>query len=132
MDVGGTGSGRARAGLRGLAALAGLLFAGAVAAGSPEVVGVEVEPAGGDQVRVSVTIRHGDTGWNHYANGWIVLDEADRVLGDRVLAHPHVDEQPFTRSLTITVPDGVTRIRVRPRDSVHGEGAFSDWVLVAR
>ena len=43
------------------------------------------------------------------------------VLGTRVLAHPHVDEQPFTRSLTdVEIPAVVTIVEVAARDSVVG------------
>ena len=45
------------------------------------------------------------------------------MLGTRELAHPHVTEQPFTRSLGgVTIPDGVERVRVRAHDSVEGWG----------
>ena len=43
---------------------------------------------------------HPDTGWDDYADGWRVLDMDGNELGMRVLHHPHVDEQPFTRSLS--------------------------------
>lgn len=34
-----------------------------------------------------------------------------------------MEEQPFTRSLSgVEVPEGVTRVRVRARDSEHGHG----------
>lgn len=49
---------------------------------------------------VSVTLRHGDTGWDDYADGWRIVTESGRVLGTRTLHHPHVEEQPFTRSLS--------------------------------
>ena len=43
------------------------------------------------------------------------------VLGTRELAHPHVDEQPFTRSLTgVVIPEGVTTVEIAARDSVVG------------
>jgi len=45
------------------------------------------------------------------------------VLGVRELAHPHVNEQPFTRSLGgVEIPDGVQEVTIRARDSVHGYG----------
>ena len=70
-----------------------------------------------------VTVRHGDTGWNHYANRWDVVAPDGTVLGTRVLLHPHVDEQPFTRSLSgVEIPDGVTSVTIRGHDSVHKLG----------
>src|SRR6056297_1301048 len=57
--------------------------------------------------RFDVTLSHPDTGWDHYADGWEVMTAAGNRLGYRKLHHPHVNEQPFTRSLTgIMVPDG--------------------------
>lgn len=36
------------------------------------------------------------------------------VLGDRSLLHPHVNEMPFTRSLSrVTIPEDVEAVRVR-------------------
>ena len=76
----------------------------------------------GDQVYAfNVTLRHADTGWDHYANQWQVLTEDEQVLGTRTLYHPHVEEQPFTRSLGgIRIPSNVTTVIIRARDSVHG------------
>ncbi|WP_298260334.1 hypothetical protein [uncultured Litoreibacter sp.] len=68
-----------------------------------------------------VTISHPDTGWDHYADGWSVHAPDGSELGFRKLAHPHENEQPFTRSLSgVQIPDGVTEVTIRARDSVHG------------
>ena len=75
----------------------------------------------GDTWRFEVTISHPDTGWDHYANRWDVLDENGELLGSRTLHHPHVDEQPFTRSLTLTIPASVKRVTIVASDSVHGD-----------
>lgn len=73
-----------------------------------------VERAWVDGATVHVTLRHPDTGWDHYADGWEVLDAAGNRLGLRVLAHPHVHEQPFTRSLTLdALPGGPLFVRAR-------------------
>ncbi len=75
----------------------------------------------GDGWRFSVTILHGDTGWDHYADGWAIEAPDGTLLGYRELLHPHVDEQPFTRSLGgVRVPGGVGTVHVRAHDSVHG------------
>ena len=45
------------------------------------------------------------------------------MLATRVLEHPHVEEQPFTRELRgVRVPPNVTSVRIRARDSVRGYG----------
>ena len=73
----------------------------------------------GDQF--SVTLSHPDTGWDHYADGWEVLDADGNSLGVRELLHPHVTEQPFTRSLSgIAIPQGATIVYVRARCNVDG------------
>ena len=71
--------------------------------------------------RLSVTLAHPDTGWDHYADAWEVLSLDGESLGVRELAHPHVEEQPFTRSLSVDLPgDGPWEVLIRARDSVHG------------
>ena len=70
--------------------------------------------------RFDVTLSHPDTGWDHYADGWRIELADGTVLGTRVLGHPHVNEQPFTRSDQIAVPDGVDEIFVRTSDNVDG------------
>ncbi len=58
------------------------------------------------------------------ADAWRVVDSEGEVLGTRVLAHPHENEQPFTRSLGgVTVPAGVTSVWIEAKDSVHGWNA---------
>lgn len=70
--------------------------------------------------RFDVTLSHPDTGWDHYADGWRVELADGTILGTRVLVHPHVNEQPFTRSDRIVVPDGVTEVFVRASCNVDG------------
>ncbi len=95
----------------------------AVLANKVHIVDVQVTPQGGASYRFDVTLEHDDAGWDHYANKWQVLSPDGKLLGERVLLHPHVDEQPFTRSLGgVTIPAGVREVDVRARDNVHGEG----------
>lgn len=69
----------------------------------------------------SVTLRHADTGWDDYADGWRVEDAEGNVLGTRVLHHPHVNEQPFTRSLSgVNIPAEITQVYVRARTLTTG------------
>lgn len=75
----------------------------------------------GDTWRLSVTLEHDDTGWDDYADGWRVELADGTVLGTRVLAHPHVDEQPFTRALAgVGIPAGTSDIHIRARTSRTG------------
>lgn len=93
--------------------------------GEADVVGVEVVKDGSTSYRFNVSVSHGDTGWKHYADRWEVLGPDDSVLGTRTLLHPHVDEQPFTRSLSgVEIPEGITEVSVRAHDSVHGYGGI--------
>lgn len=98
------------------------LFAGSAFAGPADVLSAKAEPLGQGRYQVSATVQHADEGWDHYANAFEVLAPDGTLLGTRVLHHPHVDEQPFTRSTTLSVPDDLTEIVVRALDSVHGAG----------
>ena len=111
----------------GLAGVALLVLAGLVPAAAPageaDVVAAEAVAAGDGTWRFSVTVRHADEGWDHYADAWDVVAPDGTVLATRVLHHPHVDEQPFTRSLSgVAIPADVTRVTLCARDSVHGYG----------
>ena len=112
----------------------GLAIASATArAGEADVVTVKATPESGDYWRFDVTVAHADTGWTHYADKWDVLDPNGKNLGTRVLAHPHEDEQPFTRSLGgIFIPPGVAAVTVRAHDLVHGYGGRDMTVELPR
>jgi hypothetical protein len=77
-----------------------------------------------------VTVRHPDTGWEDYADGWdVVLPDGTVVKPDpdspftRLLLHPHENEQPFTRSQSgIRIPAGISQVQVRAHDLVDGWG----------
>ncbi len=106
-----------------LTALITLLITTSAMADSPRVVGVDASKSGGTW-RFNVAIKHADAGWDHYADGWGVYLADGTELGYRVLAHPHVNEQPFTRSLGgVSIPKGTKSIIIRPHDKVHGLGA---------
>lgn len=84
--------------------------------------------------RFEVTVRHNDEGWEHYADAWQVIDPGStEILGERILAHPHDTEQPFTRSQGgITIPAGLTRVAVRARCNIHGFGGREIVVDLSR
>ncbi len=100
-----------------------LLTAVAAGAGEADVEAAEAIPKGDGRYRIRVTVRHADTGWEHYADRFEILDGQGNLLGTRVLHHPHVDEQPFTRRLdNVLIPAGIKRVTVRAHDSQHGYG----------
>ncbi len=103
-----------------LIALIATLSASVSLASDVEIVNVQAAQSGSTW-RFDVTLRHADTGWEHYTDGWEVLTTDGTSLGLRVLAHPHVNEQPFTRSLGgIMIPEGTTEVTIRARDNVDG------------
>ncbi len=99
-----------------------LLLSTASLADEVRIVDVRVECT--SSCTFAVTLEHADTGWDHYANQWDVMTLDDKLLGSRVLHHPHENEQPFTRRLSgVTIPQGVSQVKIRARDSVHGYGS---------
>ena len=99
-----------------------MLALGPAVAGEADVVDVKISKQG-NTFSFDVTVKHADTGWDHYANSWEVVAPDGTVLGKRVLFHPHVDEQPFTRSLSnVRIPADVKQVIVRAGDSKHEFG----------
>lgn len=103
-----------------LAALS--LFSNKTLAGEADVVGATITSLGDGRYRIDATVLHADEGWEHYADRWDVVAPDGTILGSRTLAHPHENEQPFTRSLTLEIPEGISRITLQANDSVHGLG----------
>lgn len=107
------------------AALAvGVVFgASAASAGEVDVVDVKATRTGANTYSFDVTLKHADTGWKHYANKWEIVGPGGKVLGTRVLYHPHVNEQPFTRSLSgVKIDASIREVEVRAYDSQHSAG----------
>ena len=103
---------------------AGFLFGvSAASAGEANVLAAERFCTADFLCRFTVTVRHDDNGWDHYANRWEILSMDGEIIATRVLEHPHDNEQPFTRSLNdVRIPKGVLQVRIRAHDSVHGYG----------
>jgi len=102
------------------AVLMTLTVPGTADADEVKILAAEFNSSGDNQWSVSVTLKHNDTGWNHYADNWRVVDGDGNVLGDRVLHHPHVGEQPFTRLGVAKIPEGITTVYIEAHDKVHG------------
>ncbi|MFW5694964.1 MAG: hypothetical protein ACOCYB_07330 [Alkalispirochaeta sp.] len=96
-----------------------------------QVRDVSVQSSGAG-LRFSVTVEHNDNGWDYYADGWVVVHPEDgTVFGERVLAHPHDNEQPFTRSLSdVSIPNDVDEVLVVARNNVRGFGGCGQLVSV--
>jgi hypothetical protein len=104
---------------------AGLMPASAVA-GEADVVDARVTRQSDGTYSFEVSVRHDDTGWDHYADAWQVVGPDGTVLATRVLLHPHETEQPFTRSLVgAAIPEGIRAVTLRAHDKVHGYGGIT-------
>ena len=91
-------------------------------ADAPSIEAVHAQKSGSDW-SFAVTLKHPDSGWDHYADGWEVVDENSKRLGYRLLAHPHEHEQPFTRSLGgVAIPADTDKVFIRAHCLVDGWG----------
>ena len=92
------------------------------------VVAVKFRRTGEHRYSVSATVRHNDQGWDHYAAAFSIITVDGEVVenGLRVLAHPHDTEQPFTRSQSNVLVDGL--VGVQAKDNVHGLGGSKIYV----
>ena len=75
----------------------------------------------------AVTLQSPDTGCDQYADWWEVITPDGELLYRRILAHSHVNEQPFTRSGGPVDVQATTRVIVRAHmnDAGYGGVAFS-------
>lgn len=113
--------------------MAALLAASPLQAGEADIVAASADQDIRGTWTVSATILHADEGWDHYADRFDVLAPDGTVLASRTLFHPHVDEQPFTRSLTgVSIPDDVEVILLRAHDSVHELGGATLEITLER
>ena len=98
--------------------------------GNADVTFVKATRTGDSTWTFEVTVSHPDVGWRDFADGWdVVLPDGKPVLLQpkdrftRVLAHPHVDEQPFTRTQEkVLIPAATKTVTVRAHDLVNGYG----------
>jgi hypothetical protein len=92
-------------------------------AGKADVIDAVASKADDGTYTFTVTVKSDDTGWDKYADRWEVISPDGKVLGTRVLAHPHEDEQPFTREQSgIEIPADTKQVIVRAHDKVEGFG----------
>ena len=86
----------------------------------PEVLKVKVAAKQKSSWQFNVTLSSTYDTRERYADAWRVLDSKGKELGIRILGHDHANEQPFTRSKTITIPDNITTVFVEGRDKGNG------------
>ena len=92
-------------------------------ADTPKVVNARIIKLGKTSYEFQVTVQHVDASWDHFADRWEIIGPGGRVLGTRVLYHPHIGERQFTRKLRgVTIPEGVEHVIVRVHDKLHGYG----------
>jgi hypothetical protein len=92
-------------------------------AGDADVLDVDIACNSESVCRFDVTVKHDDEGWKHFANRWEVLSPDGEILATRELAHPHDNEQPFTRSLVnVRIPGNLSEVTVRAHDLIHEYG----------
>ena len=101
-----------------------LLFSfGPVYSGEVDVLKVEVIKIDERVYIFRVTVTHDDEGWKHYADRWEIISPDGKILAARILHHPHMDEQPFTRALAgVEIPKGIDEVIIRAHDSIHEYG----------
>jgi hypothetical protein len=114
-----------------LCALLVLCFTGAAQGGEADVIAVEIEKSAKQTYGFYVTVSHADQGWHHYADRWEIIAPDGKILAKRVLAHPHTNEQPFTRSLSgVKIPLDIHQVTVRAHDSVHAYGGTTKRIAL--
>ncbi|MFK8066647.1 MAG: hypothetical protein AB8D52_00205 [Gammaproteobacteria bacterium] len=99
-----------------------LIIVTSLPAGEADVLDVVIKHSFDDVYEFNVSVKHDDQGWDHYANGWEVLTPGGETIDVRVLHHPHKNEQPFTRSMYIKIPQDISEVTVRAHDNVHEYG----------
>ena len=111
-------------------ALSSLFLITSLHAETADVLKVVSKQADDKTWSFDVTVKHADTGWKDYANGWDIvlpdgttlkLDDNDKFT--RTLWHPHVNEQPFTRSQSgLVIPDDIKEVTIKAHTTVDGWG----------
>ena len=92
------------------------------ASGNPTVI--KVEFSGEENAYTfNVTIASPDTGCDQYADWWEVIDLDGNLIFRRILAHSHVNEQPFSRSGGAVDIAATTEVYVRAHMNNLGYGS---------
>jgi hypothetical protein len=75
----------------------------------------------GDTWTFALTVRSDDISTTEFGDSWELRTLDGEVIATRVLAHEHMNEQPFTRSMSgIVIPEGITTVIGVAHHSVGG------------
>ena len=86
----------------------------------PRVMEVKAKPLNNQRWQFNVTLSSPYDSPQRYADAWRVLDDQGNELGIRILGHHHANEQPFTRSHVIELPENTASVFVEGRDQANG------------
>ena len=108
-----------------------LLFSVPVYAQPPLILKAQANLKTNQLFDIAVTIRHPDSGWDHYANEWIVVAGDGKEIAKRTLYHPHVNEQPFTRYVRdVVIAVDVTKVTITAKCNKGHES--KPYILINR
>jgi hypothetical protein len=87
-----------------------------------------------------VSVQHPDKSFSDFADGWDLVTSSGAVLKrdpaqrfTKTLRQPHIEEQPFTRTVKgLRIPEGVEVLTVRAHDSLGGFGGREVLVKLSR
>ena len=107
-----------------LAAVAASSIVFPAVAGKPQALNARIVELGDkSSYHFEVTVAHIGSSWDHYLDRWEVICPGGKVLGARVLFHPHLGEESFFRTLHgVIIPEGVKHVIIRVYDKTHGYG----------
>ena len=98
----------------------------------PDVIDATAEQVA-DTWTISATLSSPYDTPDRYADAWRVIGPDGAVYGERVLAHDHAGEQPFTRSESgIEIPDDVAEVVIEGRDLEYGYGGATFTLVLPR
>lgn len=84
-----------------------------------------------NQYTLNVTIKSPDTGCDQYADWWEVVTPEGQLIYRRILAHSHVNEQPFSRTggpVAIT-KDQEVYVRAHMNTSGYGTKVYKGNIM---